>query len=236
MPETAVNDLPTGEDSGRPNAPDLSYSSGEWKNKRRAITSESQGIAVCERVFHDADESIRTVAKIREKSDGVAPPFSSKALMEEGAKHRSNMPTGFMESIMGKVGPRLYSHVTGARYLYTAELPAYDPETGEQILNRVEKTEKLREVTTRVAQEWSKWYLWLVQFTEEVSRHGYCFVAWLDDIEWRPLLFRLDQGQVPFGTEIMDSNIPFFVAKDSYSVDQLFGKIRDREIAEEEGW
>jgi len=224
------------QNEGRPNAPDIYYSDDRWKNNRRAVTDDSHGIAICRKLFHDADKLIEVTARIREKTDGITPPFSPTIMAHEGKKHKSNMPTGFLESIMGKVAPRLYSYVTASRYLYTAELPSQDPVTGEKILNRVEKTERLRSIATNTVRSWAKWYLWLVSYTEEVCRHGHCFIAWLDDEDWRPTLFRMDHGQVPIGTEIMDENVPFFVARDSYMVHELFAKIRDKEIAEEAGW
>lgn len=225
-----------GTDDSSPNAPDLSYSDGEWKNERPAIATDAQGIAVCRRMFQNADDIIKLTAKIREKSDGIATPFDPAALKQEGKGHKSNMPTGAMESIMAKVPTRLHSFVSNLRYLDVAELPPQDPDTGVPIPKHIFKTEKLREIFTRTVREWDKWYLFQVGIAEETSRYGHCFTAWLDDVEWRPTLYRLDQAQVPTGTEILESEIPFFAAKDNYMVHELFDKIRDRDLAEEEGW
>ena len=223
-------------EDARPNAPELSYRDGEWTNERSAIANDAQGIAVCKRLFHDADDIIRLTAKIREKTDGVTPPFEPGKLRQEGKGHKSNMPTGAMEAILAKVPSRFHAFVSNLRYLDVAELPPQDPDTGVPVPNHIQKTEKLREIFTRTVREWDKWYLFQVGLAEEVSRHGHLFAAWLDDIEWRPTLYRMDQAQVPTGTEILESEIPFFAAKDTYLVHELFDKIRDRETAEEEGW
>ena len=236
MPENYNFIGESGEESITENAPDLNYRDGEWSNSRRAIADEDQAFAVAERLFKDADELIRQTARIREKTDGVSPPFDPAKLKQEGKGHKSNMPTGFMDSIMGKVAPRLYSYVNNARYLDAAELPPQDPDSGVPIQNHQSKTEKLRKIFTRTVREWSKWYLFQVGLAEEDTRYGHCYVSWLDDTEWRPTLYRLDQGQVPTGTEILEEQIPLFAAKDTYLVHELFDKIRDREMAEEEGW
>ena len=197
---------------------------------------ETQGVAVAEKLFHDANDLIKVAAKIREKADGISPPFPAERLKQEGKSHKSNMPTGIMQSTMGKVAPRLYSYVNNARYLDAAELPSNDPDTGVPIANHQSKTEKLRNIFTKTVRQWPKWYLFQVGLAEEDSRFGHCFVGWLDDIEWRPTLYRLDQAQVPFGTEILEEQIPFWSAKDSYLVHEIFDQIRDKETAEEEGW
>lgn len=233
---TSLPNIEDGIDNSRPNAPDLSYRNGEWRNKLSAIASDEQGIAVCRSLFKNADDIIKLTAKIREKTDGITPPYDASKLKEEGKAHKSNMPTGAMESVMAKVAPRFHSFVSNLRYLDVAELPPQDPDTGVPIAGHIQKTEKLREIFTRTVREWDKWYLFQVGLAEETTRFGHCFVAWVDDVEWRPTLYRLDQAQVPTGTEIMESDIPFFAAKDNYLVHELFEKIRDKEIAEEEGW
>lgn len=220
----------------RTNAPEIEVIENGYVNKRRAINDVTQGIAVCEALFKNADDLIRLAAKIREKTDGITPPYKQDMLQQEGKKHKSNVNTGVAEALMGKVAPRLYSYIENARYLDVAALPEVNPVTGEPIADHHRKTQKLREIFTSKVRQWVKWYIFQVALAQEVSRFGHCFCTWLDDMEWRPTLYRLDQAQVPTGTEIMEENIPFFACKETYLVHELFAKIEDKAYAEDEGW
>ena len=200
------------------------------------IKDEDDVKEVSDRIFKDADEVIRHVAKIRRKMDGIDPPFNPSMLKQEGKGWKSNVNTGFMKTITSKVAPRLFLTLDRSRHLIASALPPVHPVTGEPILDHSAKTDFLRTLFTRTLREWAKWHPFIVGLAEEVSNFGHGFVAYTDDIEWRPTLYRLDQAQVPTGTELLEQDVPFFTSKDSYLLHELFEKIINKDIAEEEGW
>jgi len=219
-----------------PNAPDISETEFGYENSRRAIADDDQGISVCEHIFDSCKDIIDIAGKIRKKYDGIEPPYSPQLLSEEGKSYKSNFNTGFMKTVCGKVAPRLYAYVNNAKFLDATTLPPTDPATGEEIPNYKEKSNRLRDIFSRTIRQWSKWYMFEVGLAEEVSLLGHCFVAWPDRYDWKPKLFRLDEAQVPHGTEILDDNVPFFVIKDIFYAHDLFDKIKNKDAAEQAGW
>lgn len=219
-----------------PNAPDIEVSGDEYTNSRPAIANDDQVQEIVMRVDKDASKIIRQAAKIQRKIDGIDPPLSPYLLKQEGKAWKTNIPTGFMQTVAGRVAPRLYSYLDNARYLINVNLPSRDPLTGQEIPNAYSKSIKFQEIFTETLRGWLKFHAFEVGLANEVGNYGFAFAAFLDDYDWRPRLYRLDRGFVPTGTEIMEDEIAWFVTKDEYKVHELFDKIVDREAAEETGW
>jgi len=222
-----------------PNNPELKYSEKDgYTNDRPAISDVEQAIEVFDNLFDDAEVIIEKAAMIRKKYDGIDPPYNPAKLKQEGKANKSNISTGCLATYCSRIPPRLYGIVNSAKFLTAVDLPKIDL-YGIEVLpieNSEDKSRKLKEIYTRKVKEWVKWYPFLVGLANETSAFGHTFAAWTDDIDWRPRLYRLDAAQVPTGTEVLESEIPFFGIKDELQVHELFDKIRDKEIAEEAGW
>lgn len=219
-----------------PNAPELEISGDGYVNERPAIANDDQVYEIVNRVDKDASKIIRQAAKIQRKIDGIDPPLSPYLLKEEGKAWKTNIPTGFMQTVAGKVAPRLYSYLDNARYLINVNLPNRDPVSGQEIVNAYNKSVKFQEIFTETLRGWLKFHAFEVGLAHEVGNYGFAFAAFLDEYEWKPRLYRLDRAFVPTGTEIMEDQIPWFVTKEEYKVHELFDKIIDREAAEQSGW
>jgi hypothetical protein len=219
-----------------PNAPDLVESGEDYVNKRRAIADDSQIHDIVNRVDKDSEELILNAAKIQRKIDGIDPPFNPADLEEQGMAWKYNIPTGFLQTVAGKVAPRLSSYLDNARYLINVNLPLRNDETGAPIENAFQKSQKFQEVFTETLRGWLRFNAFQVGLAHETGIYGFCFPAFLDEDDWKPTLYRLDRAFIPSGTEIMDLELPWLVVKAEYKVHELFEKIADKEFAELAGW
>lgn len=224
-----------------PDAPELTYSEEKgYENKRPAVEDESEASEIFKNLFDDAEIVISKAAMIRKKLDGIDPPYNPYALQQTGKSNKSNISTGFLASTASKVSPRLYSYINNTRYLTAVDLPPYiESDDGQElkpIENHQEKSRALKEIFSRKTREWSKWFPFLVGLSQETANLGHAFAAFTDDLEWRPTLYRLDHAQVPTGTEVLEEEVPFFGIRDELMVHELFEKVEDYKIAQEEGW
>lgn len=218
-----------------PNAPELEESAGGFVGEP-AIVDADHAWEVCEQIFDDAENNIKVAAKIREKIDGIVPPYDPKLLREEGKGHVSNIPMGILRTTLAKIPPVFYDLLLRARFLINNYLPDQIPGTDQRINNAHEKSEHIMKVFTDTLKRWPRFYPFVVGLAEEYSRGGHCYTGFLNEIDWQPRMWRLDDAQVPRGTEIMADDIPGFAVKVDYYVHDLFDEIRDKEAAEADGW
>jgi hypothetical protein len=208
------------------NSPEISL--GNLESKRRVIETGKQAFDVCERLVDDWAEGIKHAAQITAKLNGER-PYSSRVLKNQGKAWKTNISTGFLGTECGKIPPRFYMPVMSAKYLTAAQLPISWP-------NGVEKTQFFREEVTRAIRSWRKWNFFLRGLAREVGIFGIAYPCYFDAYEWRPSLIRMDKGFVPTGTEVMDSDIPFFCVKWDYHPWELLELLRKSKEAGLQNW
>lgn len=207
------------------NQPDVSES---LKDKKRVVSDVNQAFSICETMVNDWKKGILNSARITAKINGEL-PYNKAKLRNAGKDWKSNISTGFLASECDKVLPRLYMPLKTAKYLTAASLPANYPE-GQR------KTEFFRYTITKAIKTWPKWNFYIRGLAREVGVFGFGFNAWFDKYDWRPSLLRMDKGFIPQGTEVMDNEPAFFMAKYDYKPSELLELLKNAKDADRDEW
>lgn len=194
----------------------------------RTINSPNQAFSVCNTLVNDWKKGILNAAAITRKLQGER-PYSQKKLKDAQKDWKTNISTGFLSTECSKVTPRLYMPVLTAKYLTAAMLPSGTPD-GDI------KTEYFRQTITEVIRSWGKFNSYIRAKAREVGIYGFAFDCWFDEYDWRPSLLRMDKGFVPQGTEVMDQEPPFFMAKYDYAPDELLTLLKANVDAGRDEW
>lgn len=207
------------------NSPDVSDS---LTVRNRTITDADQAVLVCETLVNDWKKGILNSARITSKINGER-PYNQKKLDNALKGYKTNISTGFLATECRKVAPRLHMPVKTAKYLTAAALPEGWPD-GEA------KTGFFRAKVTKAIRSWPKWNFYIRGLAREVSYFGFAFNVFFDENEWKPALMRMDKGFVPQGTEVMDTEPQFFMAKYDYKPDELLNLLKANVDAGREEW
>jgi hypothetical protein len=194
----------------------------------RAVSDVSQAIEVCEGLIGDWEKGVKKAGRITAKINGER-PYSQKALKDNGKGHKTNISTGFLQTECGKILPRFYMPLKSSKYLTAASLPLDWPD-GEA------KSAYFRQVITETIRRWPKFNFYVRGLAREVGVFGFGFNVWFDELEWRPTLVRMDRGFVPAGSEVMETELPFFVVKYDYKPHELLALLRASVEAGREEW
>ncbi len=222
------------DDTGTPNAilidsvgssPEVSEN---LKVKNRVINSANQAFSVCQSMINDWKKGILNAARITAKLNGER-PYNQKKLKDAGKDYKTNISTGFLSTECSKVLPRLYMPIKTAKYLTAASLPSGYPD-GDI------KTDYFRQTITEAIRAWPKFNFYIRGMAREVGIFGFAFNAWFDEYEWRPTLLRMDKGFVPQGTEVMDTEPQFFLAKYDYSPSELLELLKGNVDSGRDEW
>ncbi len=206
-------------------APELTDS---LKVENRTINTTNQAFSVCETLVNDWKKGILNAARITAKLNGER-PYNQKKLENSGKGWKTNISTGFLSTECSKVMPRLYMPIKTAKYLTAASLPVNWPD-GEA------KTERFRNTLTEVIRKWPKFNFYIRGLAREVGIFGFGFNVWFDKYDWRPNLMRMDKGFVPQGTEVMETEPAFFMAKYDYKPSELLDLLKNASEAGIEHW
>ncbi len=196
--------------------------------ENRAINSVNQAFSVCDNMRQDWIEGIEHAARITAKLNGER-PYNQKKLKNAGKDWKTNISTGFLATECSRVLPRLYMPIKTAKYLTAASLPPTWPD-GEQ------KTAYFRQAITETLRSWPKFNFWIRGLAREVGIWGFGFNTWFDEWEWRPTLMRMDKGFVPQGTEVMEHEPAFFMAKFDYKPWELLDLVKKANSAGRDDW
>lgn len=194
----------------------------------RAITSISQALSVCEQLITDSDQLVRRAAKITAKLNGER-PRSGRADANKGKSHKSNVLTGALSTTCSKIPPRFYMPIKTARYLVAGTLDA-------SVDGSVHKSEFFRENVTKTIRRWKKFNFYVQALANEVGIYGYGFPSFFNEYEWRPRMIRQDKGFVPIGTELLDTDTPFYCVKWEYRPDELLRLLEKAEAKGKKTW
>lgn len=189
------------------------------KVENRTINSINQAFSVCETLVSDWKNGILRATRITAKLNGER-PYSQKKLENAAKGWKTNISTGFLATECSKVMPRLYMPIKTAKYLTATALPPGWAD-GEA------KTEFFRQAITEVVRSWPKFNFYIRGLAREVGVFGFGFNVWMDEYEWRPTLMRMDKGFVPQGTEVMDTEPSFFMAKYDYKPNELLDLLKN---------
>lgn len=207
------------------NSPDVTPG---LKVENRTISSADQVIQVCQTMIEDWKKGILNSARITSKINGER-PYNQKKLDNALKGYKTNISTGFLATECRKVAPRLHMPISTAKYLTAAALP-------EGWADGDMKTEYFRARVTKAIRSWPKWNFYVRGLAREVAYFGFAFNVFPDELEWRPMLMRMDKGFVPQGTEVMDTEPQFFMAKYDYKPDELLKLLKANVDADRDEW
>ena len=222
------NSSPTGQvttNSFAGNTPEVGK---DLEVENRTISNANQAKDVCWSMVNDWKKGIANSARITSKINGER-PYNQKKLENAGKGWKTNISTGFLASECRQVAPRLYMPVKTAKYLTSASLPQGWAD-GDM------KTGFFRQEITKAIRSWPKWNFYVRGLAREVSTFGFAFNVFFDKYEWRPTLLRMDKGFVPQGTEVMDTEPSFFMAKYDYKPDELLRLLKANKDAGRDEW
>jgi hypothetical protein len=194
----------------------------------RAITDVDQIFQVSDTLINDWKKGILNAATITSKVNGQR-PYNTKRMKDALMGWKTNISTGFLATECAKVQPRFFMPIKTAKYLTAASLPADWPQGDE-------KTQYFRQCITEEVRSWPKFNFYIRGAAREVSLFGFCFNWWPDEYDWRPTLLRMDKGFVPKGTEVMDMEPPFFLAKYDYKPHELLSLLKGQKAAGRTEW
>ena len=198
------------------------------KDSGRTISSVSQAFQVCENLIYDWKKGIANAARITAKLNGER-PYNQGKLKNAGKDWKTNISTGFLATECARVLPRLFMPIKTAKYLTAAALP---PNWADGL----EKTEFFRQVVTETIRSWPKFNFYNRGLAREVGIFGFGYNVFFDEYDWRPTLMRMDKGFLPMGTEVMENEPSFFMAKYDYKPAELLKLVRDSVDAGRDEW
>ena len=201
------------------------------KNERKVLQNCVQACAITNTLIDSAKDRVDLVATIQREIDAIEPPIDPCALKETGKDYKSNISTGFLQTIIQKIAPKFVLRVKAASSLTAARLE-------DNTDDAVGKSEHFQRVITDAIRMWPGWNNALNSISFETAEYGYNFPVWLDQDDWRPEIMRQDKCFIPNGTK---QNEPptFFVVRRNLMVHELMEMVedfKDKEEAEEAGW
>jgi hypothetical protein len=156
-------------------------------------------------------------------------PYDAYKLEAEGLGWRSNFTTKPLPAMIERVAPRFKGAVDGLKYFTNSSL-------SNKWQNASEKTEKFREVITRVIRNRKGWTTLLEDIAFDNAIFGHTITAWLDEFTWFPNHFKQDESFVADGTKSDPRMAQIVVLKEIFLPHELFRHIKDREAAEAACW
>jgi hypothetical protein len=156
-------------------------------------------------------------------------PYDSKQLESEGLGWKQNFTTKPLPLMIEKVGPRFSESVNGLKYLTNSKL-------SDKWENGTEKTEKFREIITKVIRARKGWRTLVEDIAFDNALFGHTVVAWLDEYTWFPKHFKQEECFLPDGIKQTTTYAQVAVLKEVYLPHELYDCIKDKETAEAVGW
>lgn len=156
-------------------------------------------------------------------------PYDSWRLEAEGLGWKQNFTTKPLPLMIEKVAPRFCDAINGLKYLTNACL-------SNKWQNATQKSEKFRQVITRVCRERKGWRTLVEDIAFDNALFGHTVCAWLDEYTWFPAHFNQDENFLPDGCKQTSGYAQFVALKEILLPHELFGKIKDREAAEAAGY
>lgn len=156
-------------------------------------------------------------------------PYDHHKLESEGLGWKQNFTTKPLPNMIEKVAPRFVKAINSQRYLTNSAL-------SDKWQNRVEKTEKFRELITKTIRARKGWTTLVEDIAFDNALFGHTITAWLDEFTWFPKHFKQDESFVSDGTKQIPEFSQIVALKETFMPHELFSYIKDREAAKTVGW
>lgn len=199
------------------------------KPTRKAFRDEAQAWSVWTALENDNRTRTSLNAEIVARHTGK-PPHDPAELKAHMQSWRSNFPTLALAGIESRITARLVNTVDNLRSLTNSQLPDGVPD-GDV------KSKKFQARFTSTVRSWIGWRPFVSSLWTEDVLIGYACVGLLDDYNWRPRLYRSDEGFMPQGSPQHPHLIQMCGLKQSFMIHETIQWIADgKEIADVAGF
>lgn len=169
------------------------------------------------------------LASIKGMLDGN-PPFPSGKLKAIGQGWRNNWSTLEGRAVASAACVPFYDLASSSATLLSVECHYGDP------TRRDEWSQIIAEEADRVIKSWAAFDTRLFRLIYNFVCYGRGFLGWPEDGDWRFKMWPHDRVLFPDGVDLDPDALDLFIVRSSYTVGELYRKIKHLDIATEVGW
>jgi hypothetical protein len=172
-------------------------------------------------------------SKNRALVDGMfngTPPFNINDLREVGQAERTNLDFGEAAALKDQALAGYYDLTSSVDRLARVKTAYGTPEQA------AEWNEIISEEFHSILREWSEFEFNHQRLSDYFVSHGVGVAYFENEIDWRYRVTGLNEFRVPRGTRASEAEIEVAVLDRDFRPDELYGFIRDPDVASELGW
>ena len=159
-----------------------------------------------------------------------APPFNANDLKEVGQGERTNLDFGEAAALKDQALAGYYDLTNSVDMLARVRTTYGSPEQA------AEWSEIIGEEFHRTLRGWSEFEFNHQRLSDYFVSHGVGVSYFEDELDWRWRVTGLNEFRIPRGTRASEAEIEVATVDREYRADELYGFIRDPEIAASLGW
>jgi hypothetical protein len=159
-----------------------------------------------------------------------APPFNANDLKEVGQGERTNLDFGEAAALKDQALAGYYDLTNSVDKLARIRTTYGSPEQA------AEWSEIIGEEFHRTLRGWSEFEFNHQRLSDYFVTHGVGVAYFEDELDWRWRVTGLNEFRIPRGTRASEAEIEVATVDREYRSDELYGFIRDPEIAASLGW
>jgi hypothetical protein len=159
-----------------------------------------------------------------------APPFNANDLKEVGQGERTNLDFGEAAALKDQALAGYYDLTNSVDMLARVRTTYGSPEQA------AEWSEIIGEEFHRTLRGWSEFEFNHQRLSDYFVTHGVGVAYFEDELDWRWRVTGLNEFRIPRGTRASEAEIEVATVDREYRADELYGFIRDPEIAASLGW
>jgi hypothetical protein len=159
-----------------------------------------------------------------------APPFNANDLKEVGQGERTNLDFGEAAALKDQALAGYYDLTNSVDMLARVRTTYGSPEQA------AEWGEIIGEEFHRTLRDWSEFEFNHQRLSDYFVTHGVGVSYFEDELDWRWRVTGLNEFRIPRGTRASEKEIEVATVDREYRADELYGFIRDPEIAASLGW
>lgn len=219
-----IADIP----AGLFNSLSLEKPTGANASKTRLSSPERcQGIA---RLLIEADkERAITLAMVKGMLDGNA-PFDNNKLRANGQANRTNVNFREGEATLSSAETPYYDLFAESSTYFQVDVEEFNFD------KQIQYSRVITQFFDDMLKDWSGFDYNIQRCIHEMVAFGRGFCLWPDPVTWQFSAIQQSRVLVPDGTPADPDQLELLVVRQSMTVSDLYGKVRDPEAAKKVGW
>lgn len=180
--------------------------------------------------FRDDDQvNMANRARMQELLDGE-PPYEQSEVDESGQPDMINLNFNGAQEKLEKAMAPYYSVIQSPELLLRAHT-LFGPEDERPDVDAI-----LSEELTRTIRSYPQFPFQVARLAHKHVWEGVSFLHWPEEVDWRFRCSGLGQFFLPRQTQACEDDLEVAIVIEEYTVTRLFRAIRNREVAEANGW